>query len=176
MFACPSDPSVYGTSTDQYQWTGTEVALSSYKGSIGDSQMGGGSSVHQGSPDCHTKSVCPGVFWRHTYLKPIKMTHIKDGSSSTFMIGEDSPEHNHHSTLYYANGDYASCHAPLNYKPDPPTPAAWWNVMSFRSVHAAGAHFAMADGSVHFILDDIDYTLYQDLSTKAGGEVANLPD
>jgi prepilin-type processing-associated H-X9-DG protein len=91
------------------------------------------------------------------------------------MLGEDVPEHNNVSAAYYGNGDHASCHAPLNYLPDTPTPDDWPNVMSFRSRHPAGAQFCMADGSVQFVNETIDYTLYKGLSTKAGGEDAALP-
>jgi hypothetical protein len=33
----------------------------------------------------------------------------------------------------------------------------------------------MADGSVRFIVENIDLLLYQQLSTMAGGEKVNLP-
>jgi len=176
VLQCPSDSSVQQLSTTQYQLTGIPVALTSYKGVIGDTRMGGGSSIHQGNgADCHTTTNCPGIFWRHTQWKPIYMANIKDGASNTFLIGEDVPEHNNHSAAFYANGDYASCHAPLNYLPNPPTPDAWWNVMSFRSRHPGGGHFCLADGSVRFISEGIDYDLYRGLSTKAGGEAVSVP-
>jgi prepilin-type processing-associated H-X9-DG protein len=95
--------------------------------------------------------------------------------TNTLMVGEDVPAHNWHSTAYYCNGDYSSCHAPLNYLPEPPTPADWWNVMSFRSLHPGGAQFCMADGSVRFFDEQIDYVLYRALSTKAGEEIVELP-
>ncbi len=173
---CPSDPSVLKNGTDQFQWEGIEVALTSYKGVIGDTRMGGGSSVHQGTePDCHNTVGCNGMFYRNNYQEPIKMSQMRDGTSSTFMIGEDVPAANHHSTAYYCNGDYASCHAPLNYFPEPPTPNDWWNVISFRSLHPGGGFFCLADASVHFISETIDHDLYRALSTKAGGEVAQVP-
>jgi prepilin-type processing-associated H-X9-DG protein len=92
------------------------------------------------------------------------------------LIGEDVPKYNQHSAAYYANGDYASTHAPLNYMPDPPTPANWPQVMGFRSLHAGGAHFAYADASVHFISENIDHILYMAMSTRAEGEVVQPPD
>jgi prepilin-type N-terminal cleavage/methylation domain-containing protein/prepilin-type processing-associated H-X9-DG protein len=45
------------------------------------------------------------------------------------------------------------------------------NDLFFGSVHPGGAHFCLADGSVHFIRDTIDFPVYQDLSTKNGDEV-----
>ncbi|MEM9657696.1 MAG: DUF1559 domain-containing protein, partial [Planctomycetota bacterium] len=102
--------------------------------------------------------------------EPISFRQIADGLSNTYMVGEDVPGHNYHSAAFYSNGDYASCHAPLNFKPEPPIPVQWPDVMSFRSEHVGGAHFAMADASVQFVGEDIDYCLYRAASTKAGGE------
>ena len=76
---------------------------------------------------------------------------------------------------FYSNTDYASCHAPLNYFPRPPTPRDWPNVMSFRSRHPSGAQFCYADGSVHFLNATIDHTLYRALSTKNGREAVVAP-
>ena len=162
-------------STTQFQWAGLEVSQTSYKGVIGDTRMGGGNSVHQGSTDCHTRSKCPGLFWRHNYVQSPRFAHIRDGTSSTLMLGEDVVLHNYHSGAFHSNGSYCSTHGPLNYFPDPPTPKSWWNVMTFRSLHVGGAQFVMADASVHYVSESIDQTLYQALSTKAGGEVAELP-
>ena len=57
----------------------------------------------------------------------------------------------------------------------PPIPDVWSLVMGFRSRHPGGATFCLADGSVHFVSETIDRTLYRALSTKDGGEVALLP-
>ena len=168
---CPSDSGVLALSTNQYQWSGIPVAQTSYKGVIGDTQMGG---AHTGSPDCHTRTKCPGMFWRHTWFSPITPASIRDGLSNTFAVGEDVVAANHHSVAYYANGDYSSCHAPLNYFPQPPAPNHWPSVMSFRSLHPGGAHFCFADGSVHYVSESIELAVYQGLSTKAGRETVSL--
>jgi hypothetical protein len=34
-------------------------------------------------------------------------------------VGEDTPGHNAASVAFYANGDHVSCHAPLNFFPEP---------------------------------------------------------
>jgi len=176
---CPSDPSAVKLSTEEHQWNGIEVAVTSYKGVIGDTQMGGTTSIHQGTlPDCHATVGCNGIFYRCSYQEGgVAIRDILDGTSNTFMIGEDVPKYNSHSAAYYSNGDYASCHAALNYFPDLQNVLRtdWWNVMSFRSLHPGGAHFCMADGSVKYVAESIDHMLYRALSTKAGGEVVTLP-
>ena len=41
--------------------------------------------------DCHRGTRCTGIFFRNTWLRPIKLASITDGTSKTFMIGEDVP-------------------------------------------------------------------------------------
>lgn len=174
VLQCPSDSSVRVLSRDQFELVGIESALTSYKGVLGDSRLQG--SIHPGSlPDCHMHGRCNGLFVRVSYQMPHSLASVLDGTSTTFMIGEDVPAHNFHSAAFYANGDWASCHAPLNYYPDPPTPLDWPNVMSFRSRHPGGANFCLVDASVQFIGEDIDHKPYRALSTKASGELVGIP-
>lgn len=58
------------------------------------------------------------------------------------------------------------------------TRASWdggphW-VSNFRSLHPSGANFALCDGSIQYVRENIDMTVYRAYSTMAGGEVANL--
>jgi prepilin-type processing-associated H-X9-DG protein len=173
--ACPTDPSSR-TSTAEWQWQGIEVAVTSYKGVIGTSNMGGGwPDSPSGMADGHNDITPNGLFFRNSYLVKISLSDINDGLSNTLMIGEDVPEQNHHSAAFYSNGDYASCHAPLNYFPNPPDPDNWPRVMSFRSRHPGGVNFCLADGSVRFIADSIPRLQYQRLCTRAGKEIAEVP-
>ena len=173
---CPSDDSVLLLCTQQAQWMNIPVAQTSYKGVLGDAVLDTSSAFQDGSSvACQGTTNCPGIFWQQSYLNPTTIAKITDGTSNTLMVGEDVPEYNYHSVAFYGNGDYASCNVPLNYMPDPPNPSDWPNVISFRSRHAGGAHFCMADGSVRFFNDTIDHALYRHLSTKAGGEPVQAP-
>jgi len=175
VLACPSDPS-QRTSTSMYQWTGITVGVTSYKGVIGTANMGGGwPDSPSGTYDGHNTTNNTGLFFRNSGLVKLTLLHITDGTSNTLMVGEDVPDANHHSAAFYSNGDYASCHAPLNYFPNPPDPDNWPRVISFRSKHTNGVNFCLADGSVRFISDSINRLQYQQLCTRAGGEVANMP-
>lgn len=173
---CPSDNSGHRVSMEQYHWEGIEVALTSYKGVLGDSRLSGAVSMHHGSmPDCHASGGCNGLFFRTTYREPTYLAQVVDGTSHTLMVGEDVPSHNVHSAAYFANSDWASCHARPNFFPNPPRPRDWWDVVSFRSRHPGGLQFCWADGVVSFMNQDIDHRLYRALSTKSGGEPANSP-
>ncbi len=177
VFTCPSDTSPR-TSTGCAQWGGVTVAVTSYKGVIGHTNMGGGwPDSPSGTVDGHNTINNTGLFYRNSGVTKITLVAITDGTSNTLMVGEDVPSENIHSAAYYSNGDYCSTHAPLNFFPTPPGSQAgnWPLVMGFRSRHTSGANFAMADGSVRFIPQSIDRLLYQRLSTRAGGEVATLP-
>jgi len=162
---CPSDNSGEKLSDQEYQWEGTMVAVTNYKGVIGDTNMGGG---WTGGQDNHGGFPNSGMFYRYSFRQPIKVKMIPDGLSQTFMLGEDVPEENNHSAWAYSNGDYSACHAPLNYFPEPKEPRNWPRVISFRSKHTGGAHFCLADGSVHFISEEIDRQTYQALATRDG--------
>jgi prepilin-type processing-associated H-X9-DG protein len=176
LLHCPSDPTGEQTTIDMFRYQGTPVAQTNYKGVMGDNQLGGPASIWPvRAPGCNHNPECTGLFFPETYQKPITFKRITDGTSKTLMIGEDLPEHNVHSFWMHSDTDFSSTYATLNYLPQPPTPLLYWNVMGFRSRHPGGAHFAMADGSATFFNDTIDFTLYRNLSTRAGGESISWP-
>jgi len=175
ILICPSDTSNHIVTT-QYQLTGISCFATNYKGVIGTSNMGSGwPDSPSGTADNHSNKNCNGLFFRNSYQVKIRLTDITDGTSNTLAVGEDVVDQNYHTAAYYANGDYASCHAPLNHFPNPPAPSSWPVVMSFRSRHTSGVNFCLADGSVRFIPQMTDRLQYQQLCTRAGGEVATMP-
>ena len=93
------------------------MRTTNYKGVIGDTPHGGFRSIHTNgtTPDCHNTIGCNGLFYRNRYRERMLLRDILDGTSNTFMVGEDVPQQNNHSAWAFSNGDYASCHAPLNY-------------------------------------------------------------
>jgi prepilin-type N-terminal cleavage/methylation domain-containing protein/prepilin-type processing-associated H-X9-DG protein len=172
IFRCPSDGMTLDLYSDQAQMSGIDTAPTNYKGVLGDHNLGYGG---VGSVDRHHRSGCNGLFYRNSYRDFLNIASITDGTSNTFAIGEDVPAQNCHSALFFANGDYAGCHIPLNTHHDPKMRASWNQVMSFRSMHPQGANFALADGSVRFIQQSIDFTAYRQTCTRNGGEVPRLP-
>jgi prepilin-type processing-associated H-X9-DG protein len=51
----------------------------------------------------------------------------------------------------------------------------WYLACGFKSRHPGGAHFALADGSVRFVSETIDYRVYNELGSRAGGETVSIP-
>ena len=51
-----------------------------------------------------------------------------------------------------------------------------FNDIYFSSRHTGGANFVYADGSVHFVRDDISMPAYQALGTRGTGEVNTYND
>jgi prepilin-type processing-associated H-X9-DG protein len=95
------------------------------------------------------------------------------------MTGEDIPALNDWCAWCYSNAATGTCAIPLNFgmntNPFPYASSDWPDIYSFRSNHTNGANFGMADGSVTFIQNGITRSVYEYLSTYAGGEVAALP-
>jgi prepilin-type N-terminal cleavage/methylation domain-containing protein/prepilin-type processing-associated H-X9-DG protein len=119
-----------------------------------------------------------GIFYRIDYLKPRRLAMITDGTSNTFMVGEDLPQLNTHCSWPYSNHTQGTCGIWPNAKqangnPFPPTD--WPNVYSFHSRHPGGLQFAFADGSVTFIPENIDKTIYRAMATIEGGETVSKP-
>jgi prepilin-type processing-associated H-X9-DG protein len=125
--------------------------------------------------DCHRDLRCRGIFFRHSYRRPVKIAKVTDGTSKTLMIGEDVPDYNLHSTAYYSNGDWCSCNLPLNHgmalaPQHPPFLATWWEGQAFRSKHPGGVHFCLVDGSVRFLVENMDNTTFRTSCTRNGDE------
>ena len=195
VLACPSD----GTEKireRQFQWTPTPVAVTNYKGVLGDTFMGevygsiysndasrypsgiyfeeSQNGFQLSDNDCHADTRCRGIFFRHTFQRPVKLKDVTDGTSNTVMIGEDLPDYNLHSVAFYANGSWSSCNIPpnnlINFLPEQLNLQAWWDQQSFRSRHPGGLQFCLVDGSVRFVQEDINNELYRTSCTRNGEE------
>jgi prepilin-type N-terminal cleavage/methylation domain-containing protein len=109
----------------------------------------------------------------------VNMAAVEDGLSNTILIGECLPaEHDHMQwgsvDMYWADFNAGNAHCttiiPINYRSDeisgcpggdPTKSFNNWNVSwGFKSHHTGGANFALGDGSVHFISENIDMKTY----------------
>jgi prepilin-type N-terminal cleavage/methylation domain-containing protein/prepilin-type processing-associated H-X9-DG protein len=202
-FLCPSDQMSSLRTFNQrsrYAWGGGGpsttflVGLTNYKGVLGSNFIYGDYAnatpafVNGGDGFWGAN----GLFSLDMWKRPVSLVGITDGTSSTFMVGEDiwTPE--------YANGDqpgngFAWAHAveatascampPNNIKRTNGTPidvtsmdqAHWGSYHGFKSRHAGGVQFVFADGGVRFVTNSIPLGTYRALASYAGGEVADLP-
>jgi len=113
-----------------------------------------------------------GMFGR-TDVTLIKVASVSDGLSNTIMVGETLPGQCTFMGLYSQNFPLTGTSIPLNTM-ETAVDANWFRTCGFKSLHPNGANFAMGDGSVRFIATTIDYRLYNELGTRAGGEPVSL--
>ena len=193
VLACPSDPSAI-PNNKQWHWNhlaDLNVGVTSYKGVLGDNELwppGEGANETYNAKngfgsegDCHHNIDirCNGLFWRMAYYDPVELREITDGQSNTFMIGEAVNSQDYHGAALFADGDWAVCSLPLNFfnveglNPDRII-EDWYLQRGFRSLHPGGAQFALADGSVRFVQEDLSHDVYRAYATRDLGEVASL--
>ncbi len=101
---------------------------------------------------------------------------VRDGLSNTLMVGESIPSQCAFNGAYNHNFPVAGTTIPLNTFEGSTegVPDQWYTACGFKSRHPGGANFLLADGSVHFLSDSIDYKLYNELGSRSGGEVVTL--
>lgn len=174
-FICPTDGRLPGPNTaDLY---GYKAAHTSYL-AVAGTRM--------------TKS--DGLYFNDS---TIAIADITDGTSNTLSFGERPPDRGFNLGWWYAgyglnvDGTFEFLMGVAELDPTPVTlppcgvptmkygPAAGFAdrcaPFHFWSPHSGGANFAFADGSVRFLTYQAD-AIMPALATRAGGEVATLPD
>jgi prepilin-type N-terminal cleavage/methylation domain-containing protein/prepilin-type processing-associated H-X9-DG protein len=200
VMLCPSDP----LSSNPADWTDSGYwwpPLAWFDGFYGASSYGGNGGTLSFTDGNFPAQSLDGVFYQSSR---VRLTDITDGTSITFLFGERSHRDAEYDRLTAAfdpgfgplarwgcwafdshwDGAAAaltlSTPVPINYRVPPlPDPGDWlwegYRLCAFGSGHPHGANFAFADGSVHFISESIPLTQLQALSTRAGGEVVEVP-
>lgn len=110
----------------------------------------------------------------------------RDGTSSTFLLGETLTIHHPHRAYFNSIFGIATTNLPPNHvipymeecPPAPNVPSSkrdWCEVRAagFDSKHPGGLHMAMVDGSVQYIVETIDYRVWNFMGDKADGEVVD---
>jgi prepilin-type N-terminal cleavage/methylation domain-containing protein/prepilin-type processing-associated H-X9-DG protein len=209
MVRCPSDPA-----GGQILWTdradigggpnGQGCAISNYKSVAGANWEWGialwnpgwapGSGVNGTSQQ--GLDAGNGVIWRSNgpgasgniaggVEYSWRLSAITDGTSNTFMIGEDLPHLSQWCGCWaYANNTTGTVAIYLNANQtagkggtlENDTNGDWGDNYGFASAHTGGANFAFCDAHVAFISNGINMTTtYRWLGTATGGEVVAVP-
>ncbi len=115
-----------------------------------------------------------GMFGR--YPVGIRFEDVHDGLSNTLMLGETLPGQCVYICAYCINFPVSSTSIPLNtFEVCDRAGGIHYRACGFKSRHPGGAQFVMGDGSVQFLSESIDYRLFNELGTRAGGEPVTLP-
>jgi len=112
-----------------------------------------------------------GILWQWGS----RMRDVTDGLSNTYLFGEVSWDDMPYRRMWTRNkyGDSRGVlyltskivQHPLNSRN-----SDRWNSVAFGSEHPGGANFAMADGSVRFVPDTIDFNVYLATASRNGHE------
>jgi prepilin-type N-terminal cleavage/methylation domain-containing protein/prepilin-type processing-associated H-X9-DG protein len=172
VFVCPSAESE-PVPRDVFSSWEIRPATGDYAFCAGHRGVNGGFAVNA----CMTKHHNTGM---HLYWTTRKMQQVEDGTSATFSVGEVVDAHLRDSsnvwayTLRYADS-YRVTDAALNTPPGIDAQevgegeGSLANVNgAFASRHPGGANFVYVDGHVEFVEENIDFDLYQNISTIAG--------
>ena len=191
-FVCPSDPRGGAKWSDGVD----EAALTSYLGVAGTCS-------YAETPATNRKGGQDGMLYVNA---GVKMGHISDGTSNTVVVGERPPGSTLEYGWQWAGaGEFpyfgaadvvlgvhekiansvSSFGAPEYFRPGAikdPTDA---HRLHFWSLHPGGGNWAMCDGSVRFLSYSSSgvqsqtigvFNVLEAMSTRAGGEVFQLPD
>ena len=112
-------------------------------------------------PRSYRTATRAGVFG---YDRQTREADIKDGASETMMLAETTS----------ANGPWTAGGPATVRGLDPRRPPYLGPGQQFGGAHRGGATVAFADGSVRFIGESIEPSIFEALATVAGREV--LPD
>ncbi|MBN1908836.1 MAG: DUF1559 domain-containing protein [Pirellulales bacterium] len=114
-----------------------------------------------------------GMYGR--YPKGVKIKEVSDGLSNTIAGGETLPMQCIYNGAFAPNFPIAGTTIPINtFEVCDVAGGIYYRACGYKSLHPGGANIMMGDGSVHFFNEYIDYRLYNELGTRAGGESVSL--
>jgi prepilin-type N-terminal cleavage/methylation domain-containing protein/prepilin-type processing-associated H-X9-DG protein len=182
LFFCPSDnASSLSPSTNRANLQGVPMSTSNYKGVTGDCWCWGTYRNKCNAPGAGDGLTSGNGIFARDATKKTRMANISDGTSNTFLAGEDIPETDAHCAWFYANGSLGTCAIPPNVMKRPNGTLYdpyydWPELYAFRSRHMGGINFGFADGSVRFVRDSLPLGTYRALATINGGEIIDNVD
>jgi prepilin-type processing-associated H-X9-DG protein len=185
-FECPSNPFDFNALRSQqgWAWSGQTAVLHYYCVTGGGNGGYTGQFLGETSTECNRDSN--GIFHQNS---DTKFRDITDGTSNTAMVAEAlGYEPMHPGRAAVPSGPNPACHSngqPYNpyivcdgrglrisaltrLRLSPNSVDRWFNTGSF---HIGGCHVLFADGSTHFISENINLGVWQEMGTKGSGNV-----
>jgi prepilin-type N-terminal cleavage/methylation domain-containing protein/prepilin-type processing-associated H-X9-DG protein len=171
----------YDSNNDGEDWFNQNYAAQYRCETVPRASVPAGTNIRSDCPHAKTLS---GLFARSTWAAAIK--DVTDGTSKTIAMGEIRPRCSAFQWIHgwtLSEGLWFATTAPINYptNPDERTgrPGSNWELdfntnMGFKSRHPGGVNLLFADGSTHFVEENIDYTTYQKLGARTDGEAIDL--
>ncbi|MEZ6052070.1 MAG: DUF1559 domain-containing protein [Planctomycetaceae bacterium] len=174
VFRCPSDPQVDLWEIQHESMPGvviTELPIANYVGMFGTGELDGCENA-AGTPPVSSSGQCvgDGTFYHNS---SVRLRDFSDGYTSTIMIGErrSDDQMGWRSTWVgmVPEGEEAFQRILGSADHVPNSPDGHFD--DFSSYHEGGAFFGHGDGSVHFLSENMDLSVYQALATIKGGEI-----
>jgi type II secretory pathway pseudopilin PulG len=184
VYLCPSSVvNVFATHPSSTLIDGRRTFTKHYYGVMGPKIAGNNSTyLFDPNPTGQGGFALQGILGRDSR---VRMANVTDGSSNTLLLGEISnPGGDGASwvrgiafgtTQSAANGMSASKN--VNFGINvllTPLSANQFNDISFSSYHVHGAQFTLADGSVRYLSDNINSSVYKSAASQDGGEANGL--
>ena len=138
-------------------------------GPVGENPMTEQAYAHNGATQYGGEAL-QGVLFTHS---AVRIGDITDGTSNTFALGELSWNGNQRFRAWIRGwqsnsiGSYKNVRDPINAG----LPYSNFNDGAFGSQHPGGANFAMCDGSVTFVSENVDHTMFLSTASRNGGEI-----
>jgi len=118
---------------------------------------------------CFGDGESRGLFFSdHGRISQASLEMVRDGTSSTFALGEQDSDEEDPLVPWWHYQIVASCELPINSRDASDKKLK----TAFRSRHPEhGAHFLLLDGAVRFVSESIDLATYRALSTIDRGDI-----
>jgi prepilin-type N-terminal cleavage/methylation domain-containing protein/prepilin-type processing-associated H-X9-DG protein len=187
-YLCPSDPNMGFVDVGSYP-----VRKVNYMANWGNTHYFQSSSTNPFNGPFVTGESVPFLGAPFSIDQSFGLQSITDGTSNTLLMGEvkvglpNGTSQDHRGDVFnddyngaMFNGytppnttfhDYASGGCQYPYATNPPCVSKTPTFNAARSYHPSGVNAVLADGSVKFFKDTVNYVTWRALSTTAGGEV-----
>jgi len=172
---CPSDPTP-GVRSDLAGWWAWPAAATSSGANKGGPA---GVTCYNGymGPDTFdptSASAIDGVFERTLPTTiSVKFNNVLDGLSNTLIVGERSPSYSPWAAWSAGNGTWVSDAYSINLirktVPLPSNTEAGGTKYGAISLHSGGMQGLFGDGSIHFLRENMTFSVYQQLARPADG-------